>query len=355
QVEQHLKSLGLPLTAEQAKSLLFTDDSPQIFDSLKCHLGCSGTITLPYFADELTTIPTEILCGKISEAAEIAIDYGASSISLAGMLPSLTDYSFGLTTGNELSTAQFTTGHSVTVVAVVKNVAHAIERSGLDIEDLTIAFLGCGSIGQAAVQLFLRHNPHPSKLILCDLAANDKLLRQLELLLKDEVGFRGEIVRLHGGDQAPAELYTADVIVGATSQPDVLDVNRLRPGTVVVDDSFPHCFNVHQAIKRMKSKKDVLIIGGGLLSLGHVERTAHLPDGLSKYGNQLLGELPSFGMASCQLEGLMRAAQPALPPTKGLVSEPAIEKYWHAVEEFEFSAAPLHLGNYIVEHDAHNS
>ncbi|MEH0528916.1 hypothetical protein QBA75_17795 [Streptomyces stelliscabiei] len=44
----------------------------------------------------------------------------------------------------------------------------------------------------------------------------------------------------------PAEFYaSADVVVAAVGggPTTLVDVDLLRPGTIVVDDSFPHCFD----------------------------------------------------------------------------------------------------------------
>ena len=68
-------------------------------------------------------------------------------------------------------------------------------------------------------------------------------------------------------------MYGADLLVTAISgSAAVLDVDRLRPGTTVIDDSFPHCFDTARALARMRERQDVLVLGGGLLHIGRTRR-----------------------------------------------------------------------------------
>ncbi len=346
-VSGQIEQFSIPLTADQVRDLLFVDQQPRLLDSLHCQLGRSGTVTLPYFADELAALPADLLNQKIVQAAEHAFSQGATSLALAGMLPSLTEYGFGLA-GRMPNQVELTTGHSLTVVSVVKNLQKGIQALGSQLDQSTIGFLGLGSIGAASLRLFLSQTEHPAKLILCDVAANAKHLHRLKKVLQLEDRFKGEIELLHGGKRAPDQLYSADIIVGATSQANVLDIAQLRPGTLVVDDSFPHCFDVDLALKRMSTEKDVMVVGGGLLDIGSLERAAHVPPMFAEYGSQLLAQLPAFGMASCQLEGLLRARFSSLPVTMGLVEGQNVIRYLEAVNGMGFKAAPFHLGPHSV-------
>lgn len=136
----------------------------------------------------------------------------------------------------------------------------------------------------------------------------------------------------------PAEVYdTADVIVTAVSSGTtaLLDVDRLRPGTIVVDDSFPHCFDTARALDRMRQAQDVLIVGGGLLALDPTE-TQVSPDlpaaaltghATARTQHHLALHLPGT-LASCRLESLLHAhtggpeSGTGLPLVHGLVDLP---------------------------------
>jgi hypothetical protein len=154
----------------------------------------------------------------------------------------------------------------------------------------------------------------------------------------------------------PAELYEdADVVVTAVSGPTaLLDVDRLRPGTIVVDDSFPHCFDTARALDRMRRERDVLLVGGGLLALGATETrlSADLPP-LARTGpargTRFQPHLPGT-LASCRLESLLHAHHDGteLPPIHGLVDLPHALAHWDAAEAAGVTAAPLHLLDHVI-------
>ena len=99
----------------------------------------------------------------------------------------------------------------------------------------------------------------------------------------------------------------------------VIDIAQLRPGTVLVDDSFPHCFDVPAAIARMQRHGDVLVIGGGLLQLPACERELALPLPQPELQQALTRVSLPACLPGCQLESLLLAAYPELPETLGLV------------------------------------
>lgn len=165
----------------------------------------------------------------------------------------------------------------------------------------------------------------------------------------------------------PAEVYaTADVIVTAVSGgPTLLDVDRLRPGTIVVDDSFPHCFDTGRALDRMRHEQDVLIVGGGLLALDPTE--THLSPDLpaaaltghatARTQQHLALHLPGT-LASCRLESLLHAHLTApdsgteLPLIHGLVDLPRALAHWDAAEAAGVRPAPLHLLDHTIPPEA---
>ena len=57
-------------------------------------------------------------------------------------------------------------------------------------------------------------------------------------------GFGGEIIFAEATGGLPDFAYHADLFVGATNVTDVIDVGRLKPGAIIVDDSFPLCFDL---------------------------------------------------------------------------------------------------------------
>jgi hypothetical protein len=84
----------------------------------------------------------------------------------------------------------------------------------------------------------------------------------------------------------------------------------------VVDDSFPHCFDLEQAIGRMASRGDVLLVDGGLVSPpGTIEWSVNLPAGIAA----VLGHHPeasllpgSTSITGCILSSLLAQHDGAL-------------------------------------------
>ena len=65
--------------------------------------------------------------------------------------------------------------------------------------------------------------------------------------------------------KAPLAFYQSSFILGAVNIPDIIEVEKLKPNTIIVDDSAPHCFNVEKAINRLNTKSDILFTEGGIL------------------------------------------------------------------------------------------
>ncbi|WP_061293506.1 hybrid non-ribosomal peptide synthetase/type I polyketide synthase [Herbidospora cretacea] len=294
-----------PMPREDLRALLFPSGRFRLAEELTTPLGRSGFVCLPLFADELAAAPD--LAARTAEAVEYAATLGARKVSLAGMIPSLTGYGFDVARRTRVPV---TTGHAATAVSVVLTVRAAL--AGRSLRDLTVAFVGLGSIGRSSLGLLLAVEDRPERLLLCDRAA------RLEGLHPD--------AEICGVDA----VHEADLIVAAVSGHDVvIDVDRLRPGAIVVDDSFPHCFDVAKALAR----DDVTIVGGGLLALPGIER-------------RLAEDVPAPWLpgtiASCRLESLID-----LPVVHGLVEPDQALAHWEAVRAAGVEAAPLHLGGKV--------
>ncbi|MFD7505050.1 amino acid adenylation domain-containing protein [Streptomyces sp. NPDC059850] len=345
---------GVPATAlprERLRALLFPDGGPRLLEEISTPLGRSAFVSLPLFADELA--PGNRLIGHTARAVDHAATLGARCVSLAGMIPAYTGYGFEVVRATGGATT-VTTGHAATAVSVVKTVHAALATRGRDLGDLTVAMVGLGSIGTSSLNLLLSSAQRPpARLVLCDLAGSAPRLRALAGDLRGRGRGSGRGSELAGPVETaesapdlplPDVVYEADLIVTAVSGGTaVLDVDRLRPGAVVVDDSFPHCFDTARALDRMRRRRDVLTVGGGLLSVGATER--HIADDLppaAASGYAAQAWLPGT-VASCRLESLLHTAVPGLPLVHGLVDASHAHAYWEAVEAAGVSAAPLHL------------
>ncbi|MFF6910679.1 amino acid adenylation domain-containing protein [Streptomyces sp. NPDC012389] len=340
------------LPREELRTLLFPDGRPRLLETLSTPLGRSGFVCVPLFADELA--PGDTLLGHTARGVDLASSLGARSVSLAGMIPSLTGYGFDVlrAVGATGSTTAVTTGHAATVVSVVKTVHAALDATGQELGALTVAFVGLGSIGSSSLELLLGQAPvPPARLLLCDVPGSGPRLKELADRLRER-GLADAVDVLESGGGLPDAVYGARLIVAAVSGGGaLLDVDRLEPGTTVVDDSFPHCFDTGRAIGRMARAKDVLVVGGGLLSIGTVER--QVADGLpaaAVAGYLAQPSLPDT-IASCRLESLLHASGTDVPLVRGPVGATTGLAYWAAAEATGTRAAPLHLLTHTIDAD----
>ncbi|WP_098899021.1 hybrid non-ribosomal peptide synthetase/type I polyketide synthase [Streptomyces sp. st77] len=338
---------GLPETAlprEELRSLLFPDGRPRLLETLRTPLGRSGFVSVPLFADELG--PGDALLGHTTRGVELASSLGARAVSLAGMIPSLTGYGFDVlrAVGTDGAAPAVTTGHAATVVSVVRTVHAALDATRRQLGSLTVAFVGLGSIGSSSLELLLTlAGEPPARLLLCDVPGSGPRLKELA----DGLMERGlaTVVEVVESDQGlPDSVYGARLIVAAVSGGGtLLDIDALAPGTTVVDDSFPHCFDTTRAFERMERAKDVLVVGGGLLSAGPAER--EVAEGLpaAAVAGYLAQPMVADAIASCRLESLLHASGCAVPLVHGPVDAPTGLAYWEAAQAAGIRAAPLHL------------
>jgi predicted amino acid dehydrogenase len=326
---EEVRRLLPALDRETIRRMVFPDGRPRLLEAVDTPLGRSGFVAVPRFADELGTTGTGTgLAELVAAAVDLAAEHGARTVSLAGMIPANTGYGAAVLPYRK-SDANLTTGHAVTAAAVVRTVLSALAARDRKLRDCVVAVLGMGSIGTSSLGLLLARGEPPAGLILCDLPAAAPRLAELAASLD----VPAEVAT------SPDAVYRADVIVAATSSgPRTLDVDRLRPGTILVDDSFPHCFDTSRALARMRTRGDVLIVGGGLLDCGEAVREA--ASGLPSLRHHLPGSI-----ASCQLESLLHAAVPGLPLVDGPVTPERAAAYWDALDAAGVEAAPLHLLN----------
>ncbi|MFE2281196.1 amino acid adenylation domain-containing protein [Streptomyces sp. NPDC059454] len=346
----HLARLaGLPeaaLPRAEVRDLLFPDGGPRLLETVRTPLGRSGFVCVPLFADELGRGAS--LVDHTARAVSLAASLGARCVSLAGMIPSLTGYGFDVLRHRQYPSA-VTTGHAATVVSVVRTVHAALDATGRDLADLEVAFAGLGSIGASSLELLLSLAARPPRrLLLCDVRGSGPRLRELGRRLRER-GLAGEVETAEAQRMLPDAVHAADLLVTAVSGATaVLDVDRLRPGAVVVDDSFPHCFDTGRALARMRERSDVLVLGGGLLRVGATGRevAADLPAAVA--AGYLAQPWIEGTLASCRTESLLRASDDRLPLVHGLVDAAVARAHWDAMEEAGVTAAPLHLLGHTV-------
>jgi len=326
---------------------------PQIREVLRTPLGQLANITLPLFASDLYADKKSLLA-RLAESIELASRLGCRAVALTGLIPSATDYGLALATemSNRTSGPTVTTGHAATAAAVALSVKNICAHAGGTLADERLGVLGVGSIGISALGLILRHLPHPTEIILCDLFGKRDVLSAVERWLRTEFGFTGKIETIISEGAAPAAFYRSSLIVGATNLPGVLDISALQAGTMIVDDSAPHCFDVGAAIDRLEHRADIMFTEGGFVGASHrISEIRYLPP--ARGGIDLFGRLHRFNRADneimgCVLSGLLQANFSDIPPTLGLASDNACEVTFQRLNQLEFGPAGLSCLHYRI-------
>jgi amino acid adenylation domain-containing protein len=330
------------------------DNLPMWDTVMETKWGRIAGLTLPIFEDELYSDPQKLVQMTV-EALEMAGRLGAKTVSLTGLIPSATDYGRAILKAVEGRTdlPKITTGHATTCSAVVLTIKKILLLSNRSLEQEKVAFIGLGSIGLNTLRLMLKCLPHPSNIILCDVYSKLESIQNIQRELISDLGFRGSIQIATSTSELPPEIYDATLIIGATNVPDILDIERVKPGTLIVDDSGPHCFSPEQAIKRFEKQKDILFTEGGvLLAPQQIETVIHLPEWIKNNLNEALWKeyVPtnSQHIMGCVLSSLLSTRFDYMEPTVGLLNLETCVQHYQGLEQLGFQSADLHCEGYVL-------
>ena len=250
-----------------------------------------------------------------------------------------------------------TTGHATTTAAVVCNLEQMLKRVGRSLEQESLAVLGLGSIGQSCLKLLLEVCPHPREIILCDVFAMEQSWQVFAASLREQHAYHGRVRIASTITTVPTEIYEASTILTAVSAPDVLDVERLRPGTVIVDDSYPPAFSVEAAMHRLKMDADIFFSNAGMLRLPTpIRETMVVPPaaeallqsfGVATYREELIRD-PNE-LTACVLSSLL-TGQPdgSFPPTIGLAGLPALVDHYQNLSRLHIESARPQCDKYFL-------
>lgn len=315
--------------------------------------GRVAVINLPFSTDALY-YDNERMLADLVRGMEMAQKMGARTVALQGLIPSATDYGKTLqdAVADQPTMPTVTTGHATTTAAIGLNFAKLIRQGGRKLEEETAGFVGLGSIGTAALKVILTFLPHPRRLLLCDVASKDAYLTQLKQEVIETFNFKGEIEIVHAQSTMPDEIYESTLIVGATNVGNVLDVSKLRPGTMLLDDSAPHCFSPSLAIERFEQHADILFTEAGMLrSPEPITRTVyHAPEWADKMDldtHRRLSQIAPQHVWGCAFSSLL-TAQFDLPTTIGMLQQEHIAKHYETLSYNKFDGGDLQVDDYLL-------
>lgn len=281
---------------------------PVVVERIDAAAACSELVLAPVRADELAPGPAleAVVCRCLAATR-------ARVVALAGMLPAMT----GLATRSlgEHPGQLLTSGHAATTVAMALTLEKLLDATGRRWTEERVGVLGFGSIGQAVLAL-----------------ARHRLGEPASLRIQDPRHPEGV-----------EDLLDCSLVLGATSGGRALEVESLAAGTIMVDDSFPRAFDERAARERMERQQDVLLLGGGMIDAGPLQRHSPFAQAASlreRYG--------AHWLPGCHAEAVLLAARPELGATRGPVEVARALAVLEAVEDLGWGAAPLHLGAWVV-------
>ncbi|NEO73876.1 amino acid adenylation domain-containing protein, partial [Moorena sp. SIO3H5] len=315
--------------------------------------GRIAIILLPRFVSDLYSNQDDTVQATI-EALEMAGRIGAKFVSLTGLIPSATDYGLAITKAiaNRQDLPKITTGHRTTGAAVVLTIKKICEQGGRDLSTEKVGFIGLGSVGMNVLPLMLKCLSHPQEITLCDVYDKLEFMENIKQNLVQKFGFKGQINLALSKTTVPEQFYESTLIVGATNVPDVLDIMQVKPGTLIVDDSGPHCFSVEQAIQRFQEREDILFSEGGMLRSPYpMKTTIHLPPSVENIlNNAQKSSIFSnpFNIMGCAFSGLLSSQFEQLEPTVGICDGEQSQLHYQILEELEFEAGDLHCEEYVL-------
>ncbi len=334
------------------------DDLPCVFGINETHLGRIAIIGLPRLRSRLYDDQADLI-KVILEALEISHRIGGRVVSLTGLIPSATNY--GQAIAEVISRNDHcplvTTGHATTVSTVVLTVERILREGGKSLAEENVAFLGLGSIGYTTLRLLLRSLPHPKSITMCDVYSKLDHLKKVRDDIIHDLKFEGSIQIVESNGKVPREFYDVGLVVGATNVPDVLDIEHLKPGTLIVDDSGPHCFSPAKAIQRFEAHEDILFTAGGVLRLPQpFQRTLYLPQRVQEQMRpaalEALSKYNPFNMGGCVLSGLLTACYENLKPTLGIVDDASCKLQYQLLQQLGYQAAGLHCRGYTLPEES---
>jgi predicted amino acid dehydrogenase len=314
-----------------------------------------GLMFIARFADEMMDPRTRGDIRAFLQSAGVAAvaATGARVVCLGGLLGALSGYGKrlgGFVNVNANANAHavtVTTGHSMTSVTVLRTYRRAVTELGLDPRRSRMAVLGAGSVGAAFGRLLTLEQParRPGQVVLIDKPERARRLDALAAELASAgIDTRIEVTDRHGQLSAATACYDAGFLISAVSTPDVIDIERVAPRTVLVDDSQPNCWSREAAWRRVVRDADIAPCEAGLVDASSINYWSYFPF-------QFAATDPDAGTPvawCCLAEGLVIGLDPTMPPTVGEPDLMGLARYMTAFDRFGLQVAELQCGSHFL-------
>jgi predicted amino acid dehydrogenase len=306
--------------------------------------GAIALLMLPFSGRDLF-MDSRRTKAMVERGVASAASLGARCVALTGLIPAATDLGLGL---RPVEGTSVTTGHAATAVAMSLTVRSALAAASRDLRRERVCFVGLGGIGTVTLRMMLSCMEHPQSLVLCDVPAKQVVLEACAQEAGRAYGFRGQVTTCLAHGHLPDEAYSATLLVAATNAQGVVDIARLRSGTIIVDDSFPLCFDVTAARRRFEAAADILFVSGGSFTTGALKWDIALPPAVPAHVRGALMQTllpPAAMITGCILSSFLSEIH-GLRATLGPTTPTDLIDAWNCFSRLGITAAPLHCGTW---------
>ena len=150
-------------------------------------------------------------------------------------------------------------------------------------------------------------------------------------------------------DSSFNKVYEADMFLGASSSGNVLKIDQICPGAILIDDSFPPVISVRDSIKRMKERQDVLILGGGKMCVPGLQFKSSVWYIPQWFVSLFLNNIGKEGLPGCWLEAVIFSAVSKEGfVTQGHITSTQLLSSWQLKTDFQLNIPPLHFYKYRI-------
>ena len=171
---------------------------------------------------------------RLRQGGELAARLGARIVGMGGLVSSFSRG--GTFFVDNFKHISFTTGHAYTISNIINIMEQCASEINLDIRRSRVAVVGAGgSIGSGVAELLVKK--HPKKILLIESSTfigMEKLESLSDKLGKETPSSCIEI------STSLKTIKNADIVICATNSIySIIRSDFLRPGAIVIDDSFP--------------------------------------------------------------------------------------------------------------------
>lgn len=274
---------------------------------------------------------------KIVQCAKLAHALGANVAGMAGLIAYFGRGGYQL--AEQFPDLGFTTGHAYTIGNILQIAEVSAARAKLDLSQAVACVVGAaGSIGSGCARLLAERGV--KKLLLIDIRGPEALQRLVSEIRRVAPALEIELF------STVRNMRGADLTIVATNSPRIiLEAEMVKPGGIVIDDSFPK--NVPQTLNQ--DRPDCIALDGSMVRLPRhldMELARNMPDAMDVPLTRMLSCYEIYG---CLAETFTLAASDHRG-TFGLgASDPALAKQiTHTAQALGFGTAPLQFFGYCV-------